>query len=171
MRVLVIAGIAAALGLLVAVAQGQEAPAPALPTAALRHVAYVHVAYVPDLGDVMETVQLRHFKLSYAGTVKNWPLADYELSQIRKSLREAAKLYPSFANVPMAKLIGEISEPALDRLDAAIKAHDSAAFSQGFSRLTQACNSCHKAAGFGFIVIRVPTASPFSNQSFLPNRD
>jgi hypothetical protein len=119
----------------------------------------------------METTQLRHLKLSYAGSVRNWTLAGYELGQIRKSLRSAANLYPEFDNVPVAKLIREISEPELAQVGEAIKAGDSAVFTRAFAKLTEACNSCHKEAGVGFVVIRVPTASPFSNQLFAPGRE
>ena len=51
-------------------------------------------AYVPRLNDMMVATQLRHFKLWYAGAVKNWPLANYELAQIRASIEQAQKLYP-----------------------------------------------------------------------------
>ncbi len=37
-------------------------------------------------------------------------------------------------------------------------------------RLTTACNSCHAAAHVSFIKVRGPTASPFSNQFFPPER-
>jgi len=148
-----------------AIAQGQQ-PSASPPRTGEPHTE----TYVPDLGDIMETAQLRHFKLSYAGTVKNWDLANYELSQIRKSLENAARLYPYFGNIALAKLITDISEPALTQVGDAIKAENSAAFLRTFDKLTQACNSCHQAAGFGFIVIRVPTASPFSNQLFPPSR-
>lgn len=148
-----------------AVARGQQ------PSASPQRTGEPQTAsYVPDLGDIMETAQLRHFKLSYAGTVKNWDLANYELSQIRNSLENAARLYPHFGNIALANLIADMSEPALTQVGNAIKAEDSVAFFRAFDKLTQACNSCHQAAGFGFIVIRVPTASPFSNQLFPPNR-
>jgi len=45
--------------------------------------------YAPRLADIMGATQLRHFKLWYAGTEKNWPLATYELSQIRESFGDA----------------------------------------------------------------------------------
>lgn len=128
-------------------------------------------AYVPDLSDIMETTQLRHFKLGFAGLAKNWPLASYELQQITKSFDNAAKLYPQFGQLAQAKLISDVSTPALNEVGDAIKAHDSTAFSRAFAKLTTACNGCHQAAGVGFIAIRVPTASPFSNQSFAPNHD
>ncbi|HUO53665.1 MAG TPA: hypothetical protein VMU18_02910 [Rhodoblastus sp.] len=127
-------------------------------------------AYSPDLAEIMSGVQLRHFKLAFAGKLKNWPLADYELAQLRKNFGDAARFHPEFETVPVAKLIKEFSEPALDEVDAALKAKDEAAFNKAFGRLTEACDSCHKAAGKGFIKIRVPTASPFSNQVFEPQR-
>ena len=125
-------------------------------------------SYVPDLGDLMGATQLRHIKLSFAGNLKNWELASYEVAQIRKTLEAAAKFYPEFQDVPLAKLVADVSEPALKEIDQSIKAKDSTAFLRSFRKLTEACNSCHQAAKVGFIVMRVPTASPFSNQSFPP---
>jgi hypothetical protein len=43
-------------------------------------------------------------------------------------------------------------------------------FSMEFDNLTAACNACHQATHFGFIDIKVPTASPFSNQVLFPAR-
>jgi hypothetical protein len=119
--------------------------------------------YVPTLGDIMGATQLRHFKLWYAGRLKNWDLAGYELGQIEDSFNDAAQLY---RNIPVEQ-ITMIDQPML-ALQAAIKAKDSARFSQAFAKLTAACNSCHGAADVAFITIQVPTASPFSNQSFEP---
>jgi hypothetical protein len=48
------------------------------------------------------------------------------------------------------------------------KANDGARFASAFANLTAACNICHEAVHVGFITIQVPTASPFSNQSFIP---
>jgi hypothetical protein len=57
---------------------------------------------------------------------------------------------------------------ALDALKAAVEARNGPKFGAEFDKLTQACNACHRAAHFDFIQIQAPTASPFSNQSFLP---
>jgi hypothetical protein len=126
--------------------------------------------YSPDLAAIMSAAQWRQLKLSFAGAQRNWPLAAYEIGQMRKNFAEAATYYPKFDDVPIAKLIKEISEPALDDIAASVKAKDVDAFRKSFARLTEACNSCHKAAGKGFIEIRVPTLSPFSNQVFTPAR-
>lgn len=143
--------------------KAQERPAPAPQQADASSV-----PYVPELGDLMEMTQLRHFKLWYAGNVSNWDLANYELGQMKKSLDAAAKFYPVFKTVTIGKLIAEVSNPALAEIDRSIKARDSNGFLHAFDKLTDACNSCHQATGFGFIAIHKPTSSPFSNQSFAP---
>ena len=117
--------------------------------------------YGPRLADIMVNTQLRHLKLWFAGRQKNWELADYELAQIEASFNDAANLFPGVPLTDMAvvsakaKIIGE-----------AIKAKDEKAFTAAFSEMTAACNQCHQANGRGFIVIKVPTASPYSNQEF-----
>lgn len=124
--------------------------------------------YLPVLADIMSGTQLRHLKLAYSGKVKNWRLADYELGQIQQSFADAARLYPVFKNIPLAEFIKSESEPPLADLRKAIDAKNLDDFATAFGKLTDACNRCHRAAGVGFIVIRVPTSSPFSNQLFPP---
>jgi hypothetical protein len=120
------------------------------------------------LSDIMIATQLRHFKLWYAGLVKNWELANYELAQIGASFEDAARLSP---NIPAAP-ITTMTQPA-DEVRSAIEAKDSAKFAKAFEKLTSACNSCHQAAGIGFIAIREPRTSPMltsplSDQAFRP---
>jgi hypothetical protein len=123
---------------------------------------------MPSLADIMSATQWRHLKLAYSGIVSNWPLAGYELGQIQQSFAAAAQLYPVFKNVPLAQLVKDESEPPLADLAKAIEMKSSADFTHAFARLTDACNHCHRNAGVGFIVMRVPTSSPFSNQLFPP---
>jgi len=123
-------------------------------------------AYTPRLNDIMVITQLGHFKLWYAGAVQNWPLANYELEQIRASIRLAKTLFPDSDKSNM-----DTMKPAAEDLDRAIKAKDAASFTSAYSKLTAACNACHEATGFGFIKIRVPRlspieTSPFSDESF-----
>jgi cytochrome c553 len=122
--------------------------------------------YVPPLNLLMVTTQLSHFKLWYAGAVQNWPLANYELAQIRASIDRARQLYPNNVQSNMTMMM-----PPTEEVEAAIKAKDSVKFSETFSKLTNACNTCHEATGFGFIKMRVPRlspieTSPFSDESF-----
>jgi len=81
---------------------------------------------------------------------------------------DAQQPQPAPAVPALAELVKKESEPPLADLRRAIDAKSSDGFAKAFGRLTQACNRCHQEAGVGFIVIRVPTASPFSNQLFPP---
>lgn len=121
--------------------------------------------YVPHLGDLMTTMQMRHLKLWFAGRSNNWPLAAYEVELMMENFRNIAMLYP---NVPMAN-VETLIEPTRE-ISAAIDARNVAKFSQGYEALTAACNSCHQAIGRDYIVMQIPTASPFSNQVFPPPR-
>jgi hypothetical protein len=126
--------------------------------------------YAPSLAVVMELIQLSHFKLWLAGSLRNWPLAEYELLQMKATLQDARNLYP---NVPQADT-SVISQSA-DEFRDAIKTKDGAKFDSAFNKFTSACNSCHKALGLEFINIRVPVrspimTSPLSDQSFAPNK-
>ena len=112
--------------------------------------------FVPRLNDMMVATQVRHFKLWYAGLVQNWPLANYELTQIRNVVTDTQRLFGDKGEAKMAAMM----KPAVDQLADAIKAKDETKFKGAFSKLTAACNSCHEAAGFGFIKIRDPRLSP-----------
>lgn len=120
--------------------------------------------YKPSLGDLMTTIQLRHAKLWYAGRLKNWPLADYQLQQLGAEFAQAATLYPDMAAAGMdetSKLAKQLGE--------AVNAQDEAQFEKAFSGITAQCNACHEAAGRPFINVRTPKfPSPYSNQLFDP---
>jgi hypothetical protein len=122
--------------------------------------------YVPPLNLLMVATQLSHFKLWYAGAVENWPLANYELAQVRTGIDRIKHIYPNNVQSNMTMMT-----PAADEVENAIKAKDSVKFSVAFSKLTAECNTCHEATGFGFIRMRDPRlspieTSPFSDESF-----
>jgi hypothetical protein len=119
--------------------------------------------YVPRLGDIMSMAQLQHMKLWFAGKSLNWDLAAYELRQLKASLVEAASLY---RGIPVTN-VTTMATPVQSIADA-IEAKDSRKFAKKFGELTDGCNACHQSIGSGFIVMRVPIASPFSNQLFPP---
>jgi hypothetical protein len=121
--------------------------------------------YVPALSDIMSAIQSRHIKLWFAGKQKNWELASFELEQIRQGFESAATLY---SGIP-AEHVGATVDP-IKELGAAIAATDGAKFAKAYAALNTACNACHKGINRGFIVIQVPSTSPFSDQSFAPPR-
>ena len=153
--------LAAILALTVLPARGDEVPY-AQPAPSLdQH----RQSYAVALSDAMELTQLRHIKLWLAGNAKNWPLANYELAQLKDTIDKAAVLY---LNIPVENIAA--AEEPLGALDDAVAAKDPAQFRRGFMALQAACNECHKAADIGFISIQTPTTSVFPDQGFAPRR-
>jgi hypothetical protein len=126
--------------------------------------------YTPGLGEIMTLTQMRHAKLWLAGQAANWPLAAYELEELREGMEDAATYHPTHkdAPLPIDQLIDKMMKDPLEQLDTAVSARDGSAFSNGFDRLTDACNACHKATNFGFNVVTRPAANPYPNQTFEP---
>jgi hypothetical protein len=116
-----------------------------------------------QLADIMSAVQFRHSKLWAAGQQKNWELAGYELELVKTNLTDAIAFY---TDIPVENI--RMIDPPIKSMESAIAARNGAAFGKAFGDLTTGCNSCHQSTGRGFIVMTVPTASPFSNQSFAP---
>ena len=119
--------------------------------------------YVPRLGEIMSVVQSQHIKLWLAGKALNWELATYELRQLKAGLLQAAVMYegiPTTNVTTMTKPVQSIAD--------AIEAKDIKRFAKAVGELTDGCNACHQSMGRGFIVMRMPTAQSFGDQSFAP---
>jgi 3-oxoacyl-(acyl-carrier-protein) synthase len=119
--------------------------------------------YVPQLSDLMNSVQTRHIKLWLSARAQNWDLARFELSRLRASLTEAALLY---SGIPVSNVT--TLGTSLQSIEEATDAKDSKRFAASFAGLTDGCNACHSGMSRGFIVIRTPTEQPFGNQLFAP---
>jgi len=127
-------------------------------------------AYVIGLGEIMGLNQMRHAKLWFAGQAGNWPLAAYEIDELREGFADAALYHNRHKSVPrpLNEMIPEYMDRPLADLETAVREKDRAAFVGTFDELTQGCNACHREAGFGFNVVTRPTRPPVSNQSFAP---
>jgi hypothetical protein len=128
------------------------------------------VPYAPGLGEIMSLNQMRHTKLWFAGQAGNWPLAAYELDELKEGFDDAVRFHPTHkdAPLPLSQLIPQMTASPLQRLDEAVSAKDLQRFTAAFDGLTEACNSCHRAANFAFNVVTRPTANPYTNQIFAP---
>jgi len=137
-----------------------------LPVAAQDRAPQGSASYMPSLADMMAVVQLRHAKIWYAANLRNWLLADYELRQLKASLKETTRLYPNMPSSDMTSL-----EKVAVTIDESIKARNAVRFEKAFAELTNECNNCHQAADRAFIVVRKSIfPSPFSNQVFAPRK-
>ena len=126
--------------------------------------------YVPGLEQFMEVIQNEHAKLWYAGQARNWKLAAYQLGEIKEVMSDVQDLVPTFKNLPLAQMLDSVITGPIAQLEKSLDAKDFGKFSAGYRDLTQACNSCHQAAGVGFIRIRQPIGSAFPNQNFAPQK-
>jgi hypothetical protein len=111
-------------------------------------------------------IQLHHAKLWFAGQNQNWPLADFEVNEIKESLEDIQKYC---TDRPEVKAIGMIT-PAIDSVNAAIQHKNDQSFKSSFIVLTNTCNNCHKATDHGFNVVTIPTGVPVVNQDFKLNK-
>ena len=127
-------------------------------------------AFTPGLGEIMTLTQMRHAKLWFAGQAANWPLAAYELDELREGIADAATFHPTHkdAPLPIPDLMAKIMTDPMQQVEKAVGAHDGNGFTRAFDALTEACNSCHRATNFGFNVVTRPGANPYSNQAFQP---
>ncbi len=122
--------------------------------------------YVPGMGEIMGATQMRHAKLWFAGSAKNWELARYELDEIKEGLDDAVKYYPMFKGAPVSAMLDQYTSTPISDLAQSIEKQDSAKFAKAFDSLTAACNSCHRAAEHGYIVIKRPSNMQYGNQEF-----
>ena len=124
--------------------------------------------YAPGLGEIMALQQMRHAKLWLAGSADNWPLAGYELDELKEGFEDAARYHAVHDNVPVGAMIEKLTAEPMAALAKAIEARNAAQFAQAFDRLSAACNACHQAAGHPYIRIGRPAGSPYPNQIFAP---
>jgi len=127
-------------------------------------------SFAPGLGEIMGLNQMRHAKLWFAGENENWPLAEYEFVELEEGFTDIVHFHPTHDGVPqpLTEMIPSFTSAPMAALGKAIEAKDKAKFVTAFDGLTNACNSCHVAANFGFNVIMRPSVPPFTNQNFTP---
>lgn len=129
-----------------------------------------NAAYVPGLGDFMGNIQRRHAKLWFAVKARNWPLAAYEIDELKEGLEDVVKHHPDFDGKPIAQMLETVTAQPIAALEKIVDAKDTARFARAFDQLSLACNACHRASGRGFIVIQRPSSPPLTNQRFVPAR-
>jgi hypothetical protein len=156
MRLVVAALVTAAM--LTTAVSAQNKSAPQAPAAAPPDE-----PYQPGLGEIMALQQMRHIKLWFAGSASNWPLADYEIGELKEGFGDVQKM---LGGDVVAQHVGE----PISALEKAIDGKDRAAFIADFDKLSAGCDACHATLDHKFIVIQRPTALPYSNQSFAPQK-
>jgi len=144
-----------------------SAQAPASAAAASSPPASAQPNYHPSMGDLMTmAVQPRHIKLGLAGRQMNWAYAAYELSELRNAFGRVARTIPVYRTADTAAVIGAMTAESLKALDAAIRTGDRKQFAGAYSRLTAACNACHRSLGHDMVVIQELGSNAYPDQQF-----
>lgn len=121
----------------------------------------------PGLGELMLGIQLHHEKLWFAGTNKNWKLADFEIGEIKETVAQAQQIE---TDRPETQNLVMLASPT-NAVSEAIANKDVEKFKLGYANLTSTCNSCHQLNHFEFNVIKTPTAPPVTDQEFETPKD
>ena len=121
-------------------------------------------SYVPGLEQFMNVILVEHNKLWFAGKARNWPLAAYELGEIKEVMSDVQDHVPTFKSLPLADMLDAVITKDITALEKAIDAKDFKSFAADYDQLTAACNACHQGTENGFIVIKRPTQPAFTNQ-------
>lgn len=119
---------------------------------------------VPGLGEYMTTIQLHVAKLWFAARASNWQLAKYEHDELEETIETAEALHARKNSVDITSVLQSMRQTQLRLLDDAIEKGDLTAFYNAYSQTLEACNGCHRPAGYGVIHIVTPSAPPVSNQ-------
>jgi hypothetical protein len=127
-------------------------------------------AYVPGLEQFMNLILVEHNKLWFAAKARNWPLAEYQLGEIKEIMGDVQDFVPVFKNLPLAEMLDAVITKEIAMLEKSIEAKDYKAFTAGYDKLTQACNACHQGTENSFVVITRPTQPAFTNQDYRPNK-
>jgi len=124
----------------------------------------------PGVAEVMMATQTRHAKLWYAGSARNWDLADYQIDELKEGLEDLGKHTPNYKGIPIGSMINNLIMAPIGEVEGAVKASDRAKFVAAYDKLTAACNTCHQGSNRAFIVIQRPAGQAFPNQSFAPTK-
>jgi hypothetical protein len=126
--------------------------------------------YVPGLEQFMNVILMEHNKLWFAAKARNWPLAEYELGEIKEVMGDVQDTVPVFKNLPLADMIDAVITKEIVALEKAIAAKDFKQFAASYDKLNAACNACHQGTENGFVVIKRPSQPAFTNQDYRPHK-
>jgi hypothetical protein len=120
----------------------------------------------PGLGEYMTTIQLHAGKLWFAAKATNWELAEYELDELKETMEAAKALNAEKNGVKISNVLESVLQTQVAQLAESVKRKSSGEFQKSYDETLSACNGCHTEAGYKFIHIVRPSASPVTNQKW-----
>lgn len=157
------------LGLTCAAALLISDRAPAAPPTASEPSEPAAAGYLPGLGDLMNvSMQAQHTKLWFAGHSDNWPLAAYEIKEMRETIADIQIASPQWHGLNVGEMV-KVLNSKVDAVEQTIKAKDPVKFVAAYDDLTNTCNVCHQASGRTEIIVIRPLPQgegTFADQDF-----
>ena len=116
---------------------------------------------VPDQSHAMKDVAYHFANLWFAGTNRNWPLADFYWSETRSHLRWAVRIIPVRKDpqgheIRLTEILEPIEKSSLEDLHKAINEKSNERFAQTYRQMMESCYACHLAAGKPFLRLQIP---------------
>jgi hypothetical protein len=112
-------------------------------------------AIQPGLGTVMIEYANRYSDIYYAAKGGNWPLAAYQLKEMREIQEVGETTRPA-----RAEALKAFEQSFLDPLAKTIEAKNFESLETAFKGGVQGCNGCHAALGFPYIKYELPSSPP-----------
>jgi hypothetical protein len=104
---------------------GAQAPPPPAAKETPRETKDAPRSYVPGLEQFMNVILIEHNKLWFAARERNWPLAAYELGEIKEIMGDVQELVPTFKSLPLADMLDAVITKEIVTLEKAIEARHS----------------------------------------------
>ncbi len=129
-----------------------------------------------DQSHVMQDVSYHFSNLWFAGEQENWDLANFYWSETQSHLRWAVRVIPKRKDnagqeVDLVPILEGFENGPLKQLQAAIAAHDKAAFEKTYRTSMESCYGCHKSADKPFLRPQIPARPETPLMNFDPRAD
>lgn len=116
---------------------------------------------VPDQSHAMKDVAYHFSNLWFAGTNKNWPLAEFYLKETRSHLRWAVRIIPvrktpQGQDFHLAEYLDPMEKTVIKDVEDSITAKDEKDFRKRYQLMMDTCYACHVAAGKPYLRLQTP---------------
>ena len=154
-------------------AQGSEQPPRANDSTFAADIAGLK-AVVPSQSHAMTDVGFQYANLWFAGTKKNWPLAQFYLDETRSHIRWTIRIRPvrkdpDGNDVNLQVIFDGLEGNVFKDVRQAIEAKDDVKFAAAYRRGLEGCYACHKASGKPYLRPMVPQVPPQPIMNFDPD--
>jgi len=128
---------------------------------------------VPSQSHAMQDVSYHYTNLWFAGSIANWPLAQFYLNETRSHIAWAVRIIPqrktSSGEVDLEGIREAFESGYLTGVQQASDAKNARQFADAYKFSLGGCYSCHKASEKPFLRPQVPTRSEAQIVNFDPD--